>query len=360
MKKLVYYSLLIFAFYGCISKTESITPKEESITESVYASGFIESEDQYQVFPSVTGIVQEIFVSEGDFINTYSPLFSIYNESSRINRENASLMAQYSDVDANNSKLNDLKLVIELAKNKMHNDSLMYFRQKALFSLDIISASQLEQFELAYSNSKTSYLSSQLKLVDLKKQLNLNDKQSKNNERLSERLVDEFTVKSGIKGRVYSILKRKGEMVSVQTPIAIIGNANTFKIVMQVDEYDIIKIKKGLKIIVSLDSYKGKTFEAIISKIDPIMNDRSKTFVVEGIFTKQPTVLYPNLSLEANIIIQKKEKVLTIPRNYFINDQYVVLKNGDKKYVKVGLKDYEKVEVINGLRSTDEIIIPAP
>lgn len=360
MKKLVYYSLLIFALYACKSKTETITPTVESITESVYASGFIESEDQYQVFPSVSGIVQEIFVSEGDFVNANSPLFSIYNESSKINRENAALMAQYSDLDANNSKLSDLKLTIELAKNKMHNDSLMYFRQKALFNQGVITSSQLEQFELAYTNSKTSYLSSQLKLIDLKKQLNLNDKQSKNNERLSERLVDDFTVKSGIKGRVYSILKKKGEMVSIQTPIAVIGNAKTFKIVMQVDEYDIIKIQKGLKIIVSLDSYKGKTFEAIISKIDPIMNDRSKTFVVEGIFTKQPAVLYPNLSLEANIIIQKKDKILTIPRNYFINDKYVVLKNGDKKYIKTGLKDYEKVEVINGLRSTDEIIIPAP
>lgn len=240
----------------------------------------------------------------------------------------------------------------------MLNDSLMLSRQRILFEKDVIPSYQLEQSELAYQNSKTTYLSAQLKLIDLKKQLNLSDKQSKNNVRLTERLENDFTVKSDIKGRVYSILKKKGEMVNMQTPIAVIGDAKSFKIVMQVDEYDIIKVKKGQKIIISLDSYKGKTFEAIVTKIDPIMNDRSKTFTVEAVFTKQPDVLYPNLSLEANIVIAKKEKAITIPRKYYINDQYVVLKNGRKKKVTTGLKDYQKVEIISGLTEKDVIIIP--
>jgi multidrug efflux pump subunit AcrA (membrane-fusion protein) len=157
---------------------------------------------------------------------------------------------------------------------------------------------------------------------------------------------------------VYSVLKKKGEMVSMQTPIAIIGSSTSFKIILQVDEYDIIKMKKGLKVIVALDSYKGKSFEAVISKINPIMNERSKTFTIEALFTQNPPVLYPNLSLEANIIIQKKENVITIPRKYFINDQYVLLKNEKKKYVKTGLKDYQKIEIISGLNEKDVIFIP--
>jgi multidrug efflux pump subunit AcrA (membrane-fusion protein) len=147
-------------------------------------------------------------------------------------------------------------------------------------------------------------------------------------------------------------------MVSIQTPIAIIGDAKAFNILLEVDEYDIIKIKKGQKIIVSLDSYKGKTFEAFVDKIDPIMNDKSKTFTIEAIFINQPPVLYPNLSLEANIIIQKKNQAITIPREYLIEDQYIVLKNGTKKYIKIGLKDYQKVEVLSGLTINDAIIIP--
>jgi multidrug efflux pump subunit AcrA (membrane-fusion protein) len=358
MKKLLIYISASLILFACGKKPESTLPTIESITESVYASGSVESIDQYQVFASVNGIISSVNVSEGDVINAKTKLFSIFNESSRINRENAELNAEFSDINSNNSKLNDLKLAIELSKNKMLNDSITFNRQKVLYSKEAISSSQLEQSELVYQSSKSSYLSNQLKYIDLKKQLNLTDKQSKNNVKLTQELENDFFVKSDIKGRVYSILKKRGEMVNTQTPLAIIGDAKAFKIVMEVDEYDIIKIKKGLKIVVSLDSYKGQTFEAVVSKIDPIMNERSKTFTIEAAFIKQPPVLYPNLTLEANIVINTKQNILTIPRKYYINDQYVVLENGDKKYIKIGLKDFEKIEVVSGLSKNDKIIIP--
>jgi RND family efflux transporter MFP subunit len=358
MKKLLIYISASLILFACGKKPESTLPTIETITESVYASGSVESIDQYQVFASVNGIISSVNVAEGDVVDAKTKLFSIFNESSRINRENAELNAEFSDINSNNSKLNDLKLAIELAKNKMLNDSISFSRQKILYSKEAISSSQLEQSELVYQSSKTNYLSNQLKYIDLKKQLNLTDKQSKNNVKLTQELENDFFITSDIKGRVYSILKKKGEMVNTQTPLAIIGDAKAFKIVMEVDEYDIIKIKKGLKIVVSLDSYKGQTFEAVVSKIDPIMNERSKTFTIEAAFINQPPVLYPNLTLEANIVIKTKPNILTIPRKYLINDQYVVLENGEKKYIKIGLKDYEKVEVISGIAKTDKIIIP--
>ena len=359
MKKLLIYISASLILFACGKKPESTLPTIETITESVYASGSVESIDQYQVFASVNGIISSVNVAEGDVVDAKTKLFSIFNESSRINRENAELNAEFSDINSNNSKLNDLKLAIELAKNKMLNDSITFSRQKILYSKEAISSSQLEQSELVYQSSKTNYLSNQLKYIDLKKQLNLTDKQSKNNVKLTQELENDFFITSDIKGRVYSILKKKGEMVNTQTPLAIIGDAKAFKIVMEVDEYDIIKIKKGLKIVVSLDSYKGQTFEAVVSKIDPIMNERSKTFTIEAAFINQPPVLYPNLTLEANIVIKTKQNILTIPRKYLINDQYVVLENGEKKYIKIGLKDYEKVEVISGIDKTDKIIIPS-
>ena len=358
MKKTINILLLGSILFSCKSKVESVSPIVESITESVYASGTIESEDQYQVFATANGVISKVFVSEGDLVTSNSILFTIFNETSQINRENAELNAQFSDLNSNNSKISDLKLAIELAKYKMENDSIMFLRQKTLFGKNVISQSQFEQSELAYQNSKTNYLSAQLKLIDLKKQLNLSDKQTKNNVRISKEMEGDYVVKSDIKGRVFSLLKKRGEMVNIQTPVAIIGDAKHFKIILQVDEYDIIKIQRGQKIVVALDSYKGKSFEAKVVKIDPLMNEKSKSFTIEAVFTVQPPVLYPNLSLEANILIKKRDNVLTIPRKYFIDDKYVVLNNGEKKYIKTGLKDYQKIEVISGLSKTDVIIIP--
>jgi len=94
MKTRVLYIYLLLSLSACSEKVESISPIIESITESVYASGIIESIDQYQVFPSANGIITNIYVSEGDLINSKTTLFSIFNETSRINRENAELNAE--------------------------------------------------------------------------------------------------------------------------------------------------------------------------------------------------------------------------------------------------------------------------
>ena len=133
----------------------------------------------------------------------------------------------------------------------------------------------------------------------------------------------------------------------------------TEKLEMQVDEYDILKIKKGLIVLVNLDSYKGKVFEATVTKINPIMNERSKTFVVEAEFIKQPEILYPNITFEASIVMNTKNNALLIPRNFILNDSIVMKSNGDKVIVKTGLKDYQKIEILSGISAEDELIKPS-
>jgi multidrug efflux pump subunit AcrA (membrane-fusion protein) len=155
---------------------------------------------------------------------------------------------------------------------------------------------------------------------------------------------------------VFSINKEVGEMVNTQTPVAIIGDANHFYVEMQVDEYDIAKIQKGQKVMISMDSYKGKVFEAVIDKVYPIMNPKSKSFKVDAAFSTQPENLYPNLSAQANVIIEVKEKAITIPRAYLIDNEYVYLENKEKKKVKVGLMDYEKVEILSGITTSDALV----
>jgi RND family efflux transporter MFP subunit len=350
--------LLVYVLQACSEKAETYEVKASSITESVYASGLIKSDSQYQVFAASNGILQTIFVSEGDFVKKGQPLFSIVNETSRLSRENAQLVADFSSYESNASKLKELKLNIDLARNKMKTDSLNYHRQKTLYERKVSSKTELEQSELAFQNSKTSYQSAVYKYADLNKQLKLNDQQAQRNLKISQKLESDFVVKSEIDGRVYSMLKEKGEMVSIQTPLAVLGDAGSFIIEMQVDENDIVKVKLGQKVIVSMDSYKGRTFEAKVHKINPYMNERSKTFTIEARFTVVPEVLYPNLSLEANIILSEKKNVLVIPRNYLIDNQYVLKASGEKVKVKIGLMDFEKVEILSGIKANDQLILP--
>jgi multidrug efflux pump subunit AcrA (membrane-fusion protein) len=106
-----------------------------------------------------------------------------------------------------------------------------------------------------------------------------------------------------------------------------------------------------------MDSYKGQVFEAKVSKINPLMNERSKTFKVEAVFTKAPKRIFPNTSFEANIVLESKKKVLTIPRAYLLKGDSVLLKNGNKVKVKIGLRDFEYVEILSGIKAQDQVML---
>ena len=350
--------IIIIFLYSCKRKVDKINPTTESISESIYASGIVKSKNQYEAFASVNGIINNVFVSEGDTIKKGSPILSIYNETQKLNKENAELASNFADINSNKDILSEAKALIELSKIKMNNDSLLFIRQSALWKQQVGTKVELEQRELAYESSKNIYFSAILKYNDLKRQLNFSASQSKNNLSISRKMENDFTLKSEIDGIVYSINKVKGENINTQSVLALIGDANKFTLEMQVDEYDIFKIKKGLYVIVTLDSYRGKTFDAIVTKINPLMNERSKTFLVEAEFRIPPEILYPNISFEANIVIQTKEKALLIPRNYMLNDSIVVTSKGDHVIVRTGLKDYRKIEILSGISAKDELIKP--
>lgn len=358
MIKLAVFLVSFLVLTSCNNKEERVKPTIESISESVYASGIIKSKNQYEAYSTVSGIISTVFLTEGDTVKPGTPILTISNDIQKLNEENAELSARFADLDANSGKLNEARSLKELSKSKMALDSALFFRQTILWQQQIGTKNDLEQREMAYENSKNSYLTACINYDELKRQLDYTSQQSKKNLLISKKMRNDYTLRSGIDGIVYSINKKKGEIVGLQTPLAVIGDAMNFVMEMQVDEYDVLKIKKGQKVLVTLDSYKDRVFEAVVTKIDPLMNAQSKTFLIEAEFTKGPEILYPNISFEANIVIQSKTKALLIPRAYLLNDTTVIKSNGQNAIIKTGLKDYEKVEVLSGINAGDELKLP--
>lgn len=355
-----YYFLLLAVtiLLSCGKKVETTKPARENITESVYASGSLKAEDQYQVFSTVSGILLKIHVQEGDTVEKGDALFTILNEASRLTRENAQLAAELADVRTNQGRLNELLLNIDLLESKMENDSLLLARQRSLWEQNIGSKVELERAELNYENSQTALAAARIRYRDEKKRLEISSRQAQKSLQISREMESDFTITSTIDGKVYAVLKEEGELVSPQMPLAVIGNDEDFILELQVDEYDVTSIRPGQQVKVTMDSYKGQVFDAVVTRIDPIINERSKTMTVEAAFVTQPPSLYPNLTLEANIILQVKKDVLTIPRKFLIRDSLVILEGGDTVQITTGLKDYIKAEVVSGLDEQDVLILP--
>ncbi|MFD0932107.1 efflux RND transporter periplasmic adaptor subunit [Psychroflexus salinarum] len=347
----------IFLFFSCNRNKETITPEIKNITESVYASGIVLSKNQYEVYTKVNGIVDEIVIKEGAQIEKDDLLFKIENENSKLSADNARLIAAANDYTENLEKLDDARHSIKLYHKRFLNDSLMYERQKNLWKQNIGSKMELEQREISFEKSKLNLNQAKSVFEDLQRQLDLASKQSKNNLKIAQTLEKDLEIRSAVDGIVYKINIEEGELATANKPLAVIGEKE-FIIELDIDELDIVKIEQGQKVFVRMDSYKSRVFEAVITDIYPMMNDRTRTLKVQAVFTQIPEVLYPNLTLEANIVINEKQDVLTIPTRFLLTDSTVMLKDESIKKVKIGLSDYNLTEIKSGININSKIIKP--
>ena len=340
---------------SCAGKPETTHPVVETISESVYASGIVKSRNQYQAYATVSGVISDVLVIEGTLVKKGDILMTVRNESSKLNVVNAKLAADGANVNANNDKLQEASITIDLARAKLKDDSLLLVRQRNLKAQGIGSQVELEQRELAFKNSATSYQLALLKYRDLQRDITFTSDQSKTNFEISKSLLNDYSIRAEADGKVYKVLKERGELANTMSPVAIIGSAQDFFIELNVDEYDISRLKADQHVLVSMDSYKGNVFEARVETIEPLMNEQSRSFIVNAIFITRPQELYPNLSVEANIVIRSRQKALTIPRSYLMNDSLVMVSKQETRKVVVGIKDYRKVEILSGLKESDVI-----
>ena len=351
------FLISILLCIACKPEQVAIKPVIQDITESVYASGIIRSRNQYQAFASINGIVEEVFVKEGDLVKIGSPIISISNTAQKLSVADAQLSANFNAIEPNLGKLTEARAYIELCEKQMVNDSVLFEKQKRLWSEKIGSKLNLDQMELAYRKSKLNHVSAVVKYNELNLKIIYLSKQAENNLNISQEFSKNYLVKSEIEGKVYQISLRKGESVSQQTPIALIGQDAQFLLEMQIDEYDIVSIQLGMPVLVVLNSYKDSVFHAIVTKILPVINSQSKTTTIEAEFTHPPSLLYPNSSFEANVVIISKKDAVLVPRNYVQHDS-VLEKTGRKKAVRTGLENYEMIEILSNIDTSIFLIPP--
>ncbi|WP_158642890.1 efflux RND transporter periplasmic adaptor subunit [Mucilaginibacter ginsenosidivorax] len=359
--KLVNYRIpLLFLIGACSSKKDHTRAVIKDITVSLYASANVKAKDQYTVLSTVPGIIKQINIGPGDLVKTGDILFVLESREAELNAANA---RQALDFTTSNSRVNSERVQeamyqVQTAKEKYQLDSANYYRQKNLWEQNIGTRLDFDQRHLAFTTSKINYNEAVASLAQLKKQLENDLQLSKINYSISKKRQTDYLVKSDIDGKVFDAIKNKGGLITTQTPLCILGKPDHFYLEMDVDEKDITKVKLHQQVEITMDSYKGQTFLGEVSKVYPIMDERSRTFKVEAVFLNPPAKLYPNLTAEVNIVVSVNKKAILIPRSYLDKNNCVWLKGDVKKKVTTGVQDEANVQILYGLDTLETIYKP--
>jgi multidrug efflux pump subunit AcrA (membrane-fusion protein) len=362
MRRALLY-ILPFLIGGCGNHEEKIHPVRKNIIETVYASGKIMPENEYRVFALANGTVKEKLVTEGTPVAAGTVLYKISSEApqARLDAARSSLENSQSNLSPQSRILADLKLAMEIAAAKFSLDSSNYVRTKNLFNQDATSKSTVENALTAYTISLNQKKSAEEKYYAAKNELNLALQNAKSQMASAQTEYDNYFIKSETKGFVFQLMKEAGETVRPGEMVALLGDELGRIIRLSVDQQDIDRIQTGQEVLVRSDVSGTTVFHANVSRIFPVMNEVDQTFRVDALFRDSLKQPYVHSSVEANIIIQKKDNALIIPREAMIADDSVEVMLDSKRkiiFVETGIRTLDDVEILGGIDESTEVIVP--
>ncbi len=131
------------------------------------------------------------------------------------------------------------------------------------------------------------------------------------------------------------------------------------------DEVDVGKVRCGLPVRVTMDSYPGRSFTGHVTRVAPYVLDiqqQNRTFETEVEFDDPASVadVLPGTSADVSIILAAHDSVLRIPSYALMEGNRVMLVRDGKLAVvpvKTGLKNWEFVETTSGLSAGDVIAV---
>jgi HlyD family secretion protein len=363
LNRYVYFFFLLALLAGCKGKV-TVQAERKNIIETVYASGSIIPLNEYTSFALANGTVIEKRVTDGDVVAKGEILYVIQNEaqSARYSAAQQAYSAATSNLSSQSPILQELRLGVQSAATKFRNDSVQYVRFRNLLDSGIITRSQFDDVSTNYKISQNQKHSAEERYASTVRELRLVASNAQSQLAAARSDLDNYFIRAQESGTVYQLLKDVGEAVRAGEQVALLGEAQSRVIKLAVDQQDIARIKVGQQVLLKTDLTGNTIYEGRVSKLYPVMNPADQTFRVDVEFVDAPPSKFIYSSVEANIVIQKKDRALVIPRSMLLpGDSVIIRTDGDQKavFVKTGIVTLDDAEIISGVDEKTEIINPA-
>ena len=318
------------------------SPFYSTLDTKIVATGKLNPEEEIELKPQISGIIDEIFVEEGDLVKKGDLIARIRV----VPNEQALVSAK--------SRINSLKLSFD-------NSQTVFNRNKTLFDKGVISKQDFENSELNLNQSKENYEQAQDD-YQIIKQGSLSGGSSANT-----------TIIAQIPGTILEIPVREGDQViqsnnfNAGTTIATVADMSQMIFEGKVDESEVGKLEEGKKIIVVLGAINEKEFPAVLTFVAPkgIEQNGAVQFTIKAdVDINSSTRIRAGYSANAEIELESKDSVLVIKEallqfNRITEKPFVELlkENGrfQTKNVEIGLSDGINVEILEGIKEGDEI-----
>lgn len=346
---LVLGALWAAAFFIKSNSKEAITyetqnPFISNIEKKTVATGKVIPEDEIEIKPQISGIIQKIYLEEGEKVKSGDLIATI-------------------KVVPNEQSLNQARGRVRNAELALNNIKIEYNRNKTLFDKGVISSQDFNALQLQndqaiqeLENSKADYQIIRLGSAGGSTSANTN-------------------IRATVEGTILEIPVEEGDQVIQSnnfndgTTIATIADLSKMIFEGKVDEGEVAKLEVGTPLKISLGAVEGKELDAKLRFIAPkgIEETGAVQFKIEGdVEVKEDIFIRAGYSANASLVLEKKDSILVIPEALLQFDKktdkpYVEVSTGEQEFerkdVEIGISDGVNVEIVSGLTESDKVKI---
>lgn len=361
-------------------QTEKVVKR--NIVQVVSGTGTINPETKVDISAEISGEIVQLPYKEGDTVKKGDLLVKIKAETygARINQQQAGV--QYS------------RTQVEVSENNLKKAELELQRTEQLFNSGLVSQSDLDNariaFQVAQSNVKSSNANVRQNLALLQQ---------------SSQDLSKATIRSNMDGIVTKLNNEIGEKVvgtqqMAGSVIMTVSDLSTMDAEIEVSETDITNVKLGDTAEVEVDAFPDRMIKGYVYEISNSAKSKGTgtqeqviNFIVKIRIIDQDVSLKPGMSCNAEIKVNSKSDVITIPIQSVTareDEKTTETTNEDVKrkseenlkkkekpkevvfiveegtpskvkmvQVKTGISDDKYIEVLEGLKP-DDIIVKGP
>lgn len=342
--------LVIWTFYFLWKKSQpKITTyqieqaQHATIEKKTVATGKVQPRNEILIKPQMSGIIAELYKEAGDKVQAGDVIAKI------------KVIPDMVTLSSAESRLTRAQLVFDQSERNYERDSILYKE-------DVISREEYEKIQLQFRNDREELKSAQDNLSLVRDGLTASTASSSNT-----------LIRSTVSGTILDVPIKVGNSVIQSnnfndgTTIASVADMGDMLFVGKIDETEVGKVKVGMPMKITIGAMQDEQLTADLEYVSPKGTEESGAILFE---MKAAMNLPPNLfvragySANAEIILNKREDVLTIPESSleFSGDTafvYLVTKESPQEFqrkpIQIGLSDGIKIEVTDGLKVNDKI-----
>jgi HlyD family secretion protein len=323
---------------------ETQNPFIANIEKKTVATGKVIPEDEIEIKPQISGIIEKIYLEEGTLVNA-GDLIAVIK------------------VVPNEQALNQSSGRVRNAEVALNNTKIEYDRNKQLFDKGVISSQDFNALKLQYDRAVLELENSRADYQIIRRGSAGGSSSANTN------------IRATVAGTILEIPVEEGDQVIQSnnfndgTTIATIADLGKMIFEGKVDEGEVGKLKIGMPLEISLGAIDEKKFDAKLKFISPkgIEETGAVKFKIEGdVKVDDNFLIRAGYSANASLTLDKKDSILVIPEALLQFDKktdkpYVELATGDQTFerrdIEIGISDGINVEIVSGLTEEDEVKI---